>query len=167
MISNIRCRKVFSIGLYHGGEKTHFSSDYLSDFVSEAITLCNNGFVYKDRRHSFKIDGFICDAPARSFIFCVKGHSGYFGCTKCIQQGEYLGRVVFLEHDSPARTDASFRSRQFEDHHIGVSVLERLEIDMIKDIPFDPMHLVKLGVSRKLLLTWIRGPLDRRLPRHR
>ena len=36
---------------------------------------------------------------------------------------------------------------------------------MVKDIPLDPMHLVKLVVSRKLLLTYVRGPLDRRLPK--
>jgi hypothetical protein len=30
----------------------------------------------------------------------------------------------------------------------------------------DPMHLVDLGVCRKLLLTWIRGPLERRLPKN-
>ncbi|XP_045034596.1 uncharacterized protein LOC116918629 [Daphnia magna] len=163
MISNIHFRQVFCVGLFHGSEKPHFSCEYLADFISEALNLCNNGFTYKDRPHILKIDGFICDAPARSFILGVKSHSGYFGCTRCIQQGEYLGRVVFLERDSPARTDQSFRNRQHEDHHVGDSILERLDIDMVKDIPLDPMHLVKLGVSRKLLLTWIRGPLQHRL----
>ena len=70
-----------------------------------------------------------------------------------------------MEHNAPAQTDQSFRECQFEDHHTGVSILERLDVDMVKDIPLDPMHLVKLGVSRKLLLTYVRGPLDRRLPK--
>ena len=69
------------------------SSEFLLDFVSETIELCKNGFMYKGRNHRFKVDGFICDAPARSFILCVKGHSGYFGCTKCIEQGEYIGNI--------------------------------------------------------------------------
>ena len=58
MISNIHCRKVFCIGLYHGSEKPHCSSEFLSDFVSEAIDLCKNGFMYKGRNHRFKVDGF-------------------------------------------------------------------------------------------------------------
>jgi hypothetical protein len=31
-----------------------------------------------------KISKIICDAPAKSFVLCVKGHTGYSGCTKCI-----------------------------------------------------------------------------------
>ena len=84
--------------------------------------------MYKGRNHCFKVDGFICDAPARSFILCVKGHSGYFGCTKCIKQGEYIGRVVFLEHNAPARTDQSFRECQFEDPQLAQVLLNSFQV---------------------------------------
>lgn len=72
----------------------------------------------------------------------------------------YIG-VVFCELDSFPRTDLAFHTFQFEDHHIGECIPLRLDINMVKDIPLEPMHLVKLGVSRKLILTWIGGLLDR------
>ena len=48
----------------------------------------------------------------------------------------------------------------------GDSILKLLDLDMVLDFPVDPMHLVDLGVCRKLLLTWICGPLERRLPKN-
>jgi hypothetical protein len=76
------------------------------------------------------------------------------------------GRVVFLERNAALRSDQSFRNRIHEDHHNGDSILEQLDIDMVLDFPVDPMHLVDLGVCRKLLLTWIRGPLERRISKN-
>ena len=41
----------------------------------------------------FKInlsDAFTCDAPARSFLKCVKGHGGYYGCERCIQKDSII-----------------------------------------------------------------------------
>lgn len=97
------------------------------------------------------MSAFACDTPARSFILNIKGHTGYFGCPKCIQQGDYEGRVVFLERNAPLRTNESFRNRIHEDYHNGDSILELLDLDMVLDFPVDPMHLVDLGVCRKLL----------------
>lgn len=165
MVANIHYRKPFLIGLFHGNEKPSDSNDYLADFIAESKILMESGFRFKGKYLNFRILGFICDTPARTYILCVKGHSGYFGCGNCIQQGEYEGRVVFLETDSELRTDQSFRDRIHEDHHVGDSNLEELNIDMVVQFPDDPMHLKDLGINRKLLLTWIRGPLERRLPR--
>ncbi len=71
-----------------------------------------------------------------------------------------------LERNAAWRSDQSFRTRIHEDHHNGDSILEQLDIDMVLDFPVDPMHLVNLGVYRKLLLTWIRGPLERRISKN-
>ena len=71
-----------------------------------------------------------------------------------------------LERNAAWRSDQSFRNRIHEDHHNGDSVLEQLDIDMVLDFPVDPMHLVDLGVCRKLLLTWIRGPPERRISKN-
>ena len=52
---------------------------------------------------------FVCDAPARAFIKNIMGHSGYFGCDKCSQEGEYVeGKVTFPEMDAQLRTDIQF-----------------------------------------------------------
>jgi hypothetical protein len=67
--------------------------------------------------------------------------------------------------DSDLRKNESFRNREQEEHHNGDSPLEMLNLNMVLDFPIDPMHLIDLGVTRKLILTWIRGPLERRLPK--
>lgn len=47
-----------------------------------------------------------------------------------------------------------------EDHHIGISPLLLLNIDLVSNFPIDYMHAVCLGVMRKLLHSWIGGPLS-------
>lgn len=61
---------------------------------------------------------------------------------------------------SAVRTDSSFKSQADEDRHCGTSVLLRLPIDAVKDIPFDYMHLVSLGVVRKSTNLWLSGPFS-------
>lgn len=108
------------------------------------------------------IDSFICDAPARAFILNIKGHTGYFGCGQCTQEGEYVhNRVTFPRIDCQLRTDSSFRLKTDDDHHHGPSELENLPIDVIKQVPYEFMHLVCLGVTRKLLLLWTCGSVKK------
>jgi len=52
------------------------------------------------------------------------------------------------------RTDEAFRKKQQEEHHIGVSILESLKINMISQVAIDYMHLVCLGVMKRLLQFW-------------
>jgi hypothetical protein len=102
----------------------------------------------------------VCDAPARAFIACTKTHSGYFSCSKCVEEGDFEGRIVFLNESAPLRDDVSFRNKDQEEHHTGKSILENLPIDMVATFPLDYMHLCCLGVMRKLLWVWIKGPLS-------
>ena len=52
----------------------------------------------------------------------------------------------------------SFNETQ-EGHHRGVSLFLQLHnLDIIHDFPLDYLHQVCLGVMKKLLLTWNRGP---------
>lgn len=97
------------------------------------------------------------DAPARSFIKCIKSHNAYYGCDRCIQQGEWSGRVIFPVTDAEERTDYSFRNLIQKDHHKSRSPLIELEIDMIHSFPQDYMHLILLGVMRKLISFWRLG----------
>lgn len=57
-----------------------------------------------------------------------------------------------------------FRSKQQENHHVGSTILESiLDLDMIYSFPLDYMHLICLGVVKKLLMLWVYGNPPRKL----
>lgn len=148
------------IGLYHGNEKPKSANDFLYDFVTEAVDILTNGVVYNSCNYIIKIKAFICDVPAKAFIKYTKGHSGYMSCTKCVSVGSYYNRICFPDiHDLVLRNDFNFRSKAQEEHHTGTSILEMLpDIDMIQDFPVEYMHLICLGVVKKLIVSlWIEG----------
>ncbi|KFM81216.1 hypothetical protein X975_14462, partial [Stegodyphus mimosarum] len=119
----------------------------------------SNGFHHDGREYILLLNGtIICDIPAKSFIKCTVGHNGYHSCDKCEQKGIWLRRITFLARDSILRTNKSFRERSDKDHHnpYKFSPFLELPIDMVKQFPADYMHMVCLGVMRKLLLKWIR-----------
>lgn len=101
----------------------------------------------------------ICDSPARSFVKCTKGFNAYFGCSKCMQEGDYINhRMVFLEMASAnLRTDENFVNQENEEHHIGRSIFERANVRMISQFPLDYMHLVCLGVVRRMFHYFVHG----------
>ncbi|XP_076546679.1 uncharacterized protein LOC117610679 isoform X1 [Osmia lignaria lignaria] len=55
------------------------------------------------------------------------------------------------------RSDESFKLRKQEEHHKITSNIEDLNIGMVTQFPLDYMHLVLLGVMKKLLQFWIKG----------
>ena len=63
----------------------------------------------------------------------------------------------YHQSNGSARTNESFRDRLDEQHHVGVeaSPFCELNIDMIANFPLDYMHLVLLGVVRRLLKSWL------------
>lgn len=68
--------------------------------------------------------------------------------------------MAFPYFDAPLRTDENFRNRTQPEHHSEEesSPLEELPIDMIKCFPTsDPLHLLELGIMKKLLFIWIYG----------
>jgi hypothetical protein len=109
------------------------------------------------------ISSFLCDAPARSFIKNSKGHSGYNACEKCTTRGTWLNKMTFPDLHATLRTDESFNTMEDEDHHKGHSPFADLPLGMVTQVPLDYMHLVCLGVMRRLLVLWLKGPLTCRI----
>lgn len=107
----------------------------------------------------------IADAPARSFNKYVKGHNAYFGCERCYRRGTWKKRVIYPIKPMPdLYNDMSFRQRIFDSHHKeSPSPLEMLDFGMISQIPLDYMHLICLGVMKKLITVWTDGPRGHRL----
>lgn len=160
----IKKRSPFAVGIFCGKSKPSPLEIYLDDFVNELLELLSNGFMFRGQNFKIEIDKFTCDAPARAFIRCVKSHGGYSSCDKCVETGEYVDHRVILRGTSATRrTDMSFNEQLDEDYHMGVTPLTRLPVGLVSQFPNDYMHSVCLGVMRKLLNTWISGPLTVRL----
>lgn len=155
----------FIISIFCGTSKPKPLNLFLRNFIDELNDLLKNGFDFNGNHFKIEIHSFICDAPARAFLKCTKTHSGYSSCDKCIEPGEYYkNKVVFTSETAQKRTDDSFRKQIDDDHHHGLSPLIDLPIDLITSFPTDYMHNICLGVMRKLLNTWVGGPLNVRLP---
>lgn len=158
LVDNQSCVDI--IGIYHGFEKPKLPNIFLEDFVNEVIQIDTDKIEFENKIYPIKIKGFICDVPAKSFITHTKGHSGYYSCSKCDIEGTFSnGRVCFPGINFNLRTDEGFRLKVQGEHHTGTSVLEQIpNIDMISDFVLDPMHLLYLGVVKKLVVSlWLNG----------
>ncbi|KAK6493020.1 hypothetical protein HHUSO_G2484, partial [Huso huso] len=153
----------FIIGLFVGKSKPKDANSYLKYFVDEMKHIQNEGMSFDGKLVKVTISNFVCDAPARPFVKSVKNHNGYSGCEKCVQNGVWeSNRMTFPEVGAAPRTDVMFDEMVDEDHHMGDCSLRKLKIGMVSQFPLDFMHLVCLGVMRRLLLLWIKGPLPTR-----
>jgi len=149
----------FVIGIFYSTNKPG-SLDFLADFVGECKTLMQSGIVYKDHLLKFGIYAVVCDAPARSFIKNVKGHSSYSACERCRVAGVWNGKMTFPATNAPKRSDVAFDEMQDPDHHHGESPLLELGIGMVSQFVIDYMHLICLGVVRRLIWLWLSGPVN-------
>ena len=132
--------------------------------------LLVEGINYLGKHYTLAVHAVICNAPARSFIKCIKGHGSYHACERCCQEGEYVGvKVTYPEINSRLRSDADFLSQRNEDHHMPnlVYPLAAINIGLVSQVPLDYMHLVCLGVVRRLVNLWMKGDLEYRLPSHK
>lgn len=111
-----------------------------------------------------------CDVPAKRFLLRVKGHLGFFSCTRCTHEGEYINnRVCFpynvISHSKRSHNDYVLKNN--EEHHVSsiISCIALIpDINITSLFSFDYMHLVCLGVMKKLINLWMNnGPLSVRL----
>jgi len=160
----------FPIGIFCGTSKPDPLDIYLKDFINELEFLIQGGIEINGKKYKVVLHNFVCDAPARAYLKCVKSHTGYSACDKCTEYGEYVnGRIIFpnITATNCKRTNTSFRLQTDENYHLGTSPLTKLPIDFIKCFPIDYSHNVCLGIMRKLLNTWISGqPLSVKLSGH-
>lgn len=165
MSITILINKVFTIGIYHSDTKKPYDvEEFLNHFIEEMLSILQNGIIIDDNTFRFSISQIICDAPAKAYILNVKCHMAYFGCNMCIEEGDFIKGMTFPGVNAPRRTDESFRSKTNEDYHKGSSPLERLPIDIISVICLDYMHVVCLGVVKRLIRFWVNAKKMVRIP---
>lgn len=152
---------VFSIGLYCGTDKPCDSNEYLKYFVNETRHLIINGVRIQNKLYSIIINVFCCDAPAKSFVLQIKGHGGFFSCSRWEIDGEYKENRMCFPYSEPnerskTRTHSDYINRTQISHHIISSIhsciSEIPKLDIVNNFSLDYMHLICLGVTKKLIL---------------
>ncbi|XP_046472738.1 uncharacterized protein [Neodiprion pinetum] len=157
------------VAIYAGSTKPKRVDEFLDEFIEEMNQLSANGIDINGRLFQVKIQSFICDTPARSFLKCVKGHTGYYACERCTVRGCRPGRsTVFPDADCPERSAEDFNRQRQREHHNSVSPLLRLRpaVNLVLLFILDFLHLACHGVMKKLLKDfWLLGNLHLRLGR--
>ena len=95
-IMNVQPVAIFPVALTYGRSKP---TDllFLQDTVDELNYLLEHGLNVDGKVIPVTLRCIVCDAPARALVKGTKLYSGYFGCDKCAQKGEWIGRIVYPE----------------------------------------------------------------------
>ena len=117
-----------------------------------------NGLSHKGKTYRINLLCCVCDRPGRELVKCIIGHAGYNACERCVQKGVNMkgfGVRIFPKLTNlPLRTKELFVLQTDKKHHNGFSLLLALNVDMVNWFPLDYMHLVLLGVFKRLLGIW-------------
>ena len=238
ILANVGKKPVFIVGLYGGKKKPRCSNQYLKPLVDEICALKKNGLKIEDKLYRLVLHNIMMDAPARSYILGVKGHTAKKCCPRCKVVGVRSVRegfsstsgqrrlcrrkaLCFLNLDAPKRdssdfisaenapdcdegagceskqcwseymspadssgyvTETDYSNSEDEDEHIRVyapepapkpkrsaksqkasyfkhrTILTKIPgFNPLTDIPMDYMHLVCLGIMKKLLTIWTKN----------
>jgi hypothetical protein len=150
----VRQFKPFVVAVFCGDAKPNSVQEYISEYVSELANLQQNGIHFNDEIGLLRVTvhAFVCDASARPFVKC---HNASFSCERCIIKGIYRqGRVVYsIDDNLPAlRTEQSFKNFEYKDHQLTKSPLVHAGLSCIRSFLLDYMHLVCLGVAKRILV---------------
>ena len=152
--------KPLIVALYYGEAKPTSPHEFLEDFLAEYSHLQAHGLHWEELIFRVTIQAFICDAPARAFLKCIKGHTGYFACERCVIRGYWKNNRIILHsaNQCRSRTDEEFAVRQYTDHQTQASPLIVHGLQCVKSFCLDYMHLVCLGVVKRILYFLKQGP---------
>lgn len=156
--------EVFIVALYCGISKPTSVEEYLKDLVDELATLTANGTVFEGKPMNVIIHCFACDAPARAFLKCTTNHSGYHSCERCTVKGSWNGRVVYnSDARFPMRNLETFNNIGYQLHQKKASPLVDCGVNCVNGFSLDYMHLVCLGVVKRIINFWRSGPKECKL----
>lgn len=155
LIKNIKSRPICA-GIYctmkSKNREMPPANVFLSRFLSELNTLTtdvDSGFILSRTL-------FVCDAPARSSLKCIRSHTGYSACERCKVPGQYVeNRVCFLKMNWEERCSDEYIPPQRSNHQFDYTPLI-YHTDIVNNFILDHMHLVCLGVMKRMM-TWWKG----------
>lgn len=124
----------------------------------------SGGFVYDGKLIAVQMRCLIADAPARAFVMGHKSHVSKEPCSKfkvrgesyfCKNKQKVKKHMVYAGTSHAARTTEEYINRLDDEHFLpGTSPLYDLIPCLVKNVPFEYMHLVLLGIMKKLLEIW-------------
>ena len=134
---------------------------FLKQFLDDVKFLYHNPFCFGDSSFALGDMGiYVCDAPMRSALKCIKAHSGYYSCERCIVCGVYdkqMRHVCLTDLSCRPRTNNSFLLQHDKNHHLGSSVLAETGVEMVTGFLLNYMHVSCLGVMKRLMEGWKRS----------
>ena len=153
---NIRPYQVCTIVITYGKSKPT-DNEFINETVDELNIVTESGILINGNHIKIKLESIICDAPARAMVKNIFEHNSKKGCERCHVRGEYYNnRMIFEDINYVKRTHEEFKMQSDILHHKGVSILLKLKhFDIINQIPLDYMHLICIGVMKKLIKIWI------------
>lgn len=163
-ITNIPNTKPEIVGVYKGPKKPYNVDLFLHQFINDVLEVIDRGILFLEKQIPVVLRAFIADAPARSWILNHFGHTSSNPCSKCKITGiRYEGRMIFIGINHPLRTDNEYAQLKDEDHHKGPSPIIRLPMGMVSQVPVEYMHLICIGVVKKLLTAWVTGKYGKKM----
>ena len=153
---NIRPYQVCTIVITYGKSKPT-DNEFINETVDELNIVTESGILINGNHIKIKLEYIICDAPARAMVKNIFVHNSKKGCERFHVRGEYYNnRMIFEDINYVKRTHEEFKMQSDILHHKGVSILLKLKhFDIINQIPLDYMHLICIGVMKKLIKIWI------------
>jgi len=161
-VANCNELKPFVISCFFGTGKPPSVKEFVQPFIDEYNLLHENGVEIQREKYKIILKCVICDAQARAFCKCIIASNGTFACERCECEGVFLHdfhSMCYPDLNANLRTHEEFVNQSQEKHHKGESPFLEIEhLDMVCDFILDYMHLVCLGVMKRLLLNaWLRG----------
>lgn len=164
ILCQINSSKPIIVALFLGTCKPDSVSEYLSDFVLEMTELQSCGFAPRADMQPVPVvlRAVICDAPARAFIKNTKAHNSLHGCERCTALGKSVNnRTTFSSpdcfHAEKRRHDKFVNMEYLGSHQSGPTPLSSVLSNCIESCALDYMHLVCLGVVRRMIHFWKSG----------
>ena len=148
----------FAVAIFCGKSKPSSEESFMFDFVNELSILLQNGIKTPDKYYLVSLKLFSCDAPARQFLKSIVSHNGYDSCERCIIHGAHINhRHVFLGSGYTLRNDREFNLYSYKEHQKTLCTLAKYNIPCVSSFVLDIMHLVYLGVTKRILIFFNKG----------
>ncbi len=146
------CDNIYSVGIMHPAKKGLKGKDeiLLRPLLADL------------QKSGVRVKRVIADAPKRAVLQGLKSHAATFGCHYC-KASKVSGKFPSSTFGARLRTDGELRrvaealeaGGEMEEDACGVKGYSPLKdvpgLDLVRDVPTEAMHLIALGVVRRML----------------